>query len=246
MADEVQAPIPFPELACARVTAIPGGFCVTFPGQAQFCASAGMRFGDVTAMTESLFASINSALMPLVPFFNVIDVFIAIKNCIEAIPQSLAPPNPKPILDCVKNLGAALQKLLGMLPPLSVPRLVKGILLALVLALSAFKSELQVFLAQQQRIIDAATLAAEPGNFELQSVVDCASSNFDVQIQNMNEALKPLNRLLGIVNILMEMAGQKPVPTLSDLGGDVQQALSVLDTAIDAMQLAAAAIPVDP
>jgi hypothetical protein len=245
---DVSAPIPIPDLACAKVTATPGGICITFPGGVQLCAQAGLRFGDTAALTESLFASINAALMPLQPFFNIIDVFVAIMNCIQAIPQSLVPvPNPKPIADCIKGLGEALAKLLAMLPILSVPRLVKGILLAIVLALSGLKNELLVLIEQQKRIADAATKAAEPGNLTLQTVVDCATGNFDVQMANLNAGLAPLNRLIGLINVLLKLIPNGPtVPSLADLGTDAEQALHVLDDALSVLSDIANAIPVPP
>ena len=89
---QVVAPIPMPDLTCAKIYAAPGGLCITFPGGAQLCAQAGTRFGDVSAMSESLFAALNAALLPLLPFFNIVDVFVAILNCITAIPKTIGPP----------------------------------------------------------------------------------------------------------------------------------------------------------
>ena len=244
---QVIEPIPFPTLTCARVTQVPQGLCITFPGGPSLCVSAGVRTGDLPAMTESLFGMINSALMPLQPFFNIIDVFVAIANCIEAIPKSLVPPSPGPIVECIKGLGEALAKLLAMLPALSVPRLVKGILLALAAAMLGVKQELQSMLVQQARIVDAATRAAEPGNLQLQTVVDCATGNFDLQMQNLNASMAPLNRMIGLINVLLKLVPNSPVvPTIADLGNDAASALNVVDDAANAMYTVANLIPVQP
>ncbi len=243
---EVKAPIDIPEIVCARVTQVPGGLCITFPGGVELCASMGVSDGDLVKMTQGLFAQINSALMPLQPFFNVLDVLVAIFNCITAIPKAIAiPPDLTALPRCLEELAKALAVLLAMLPALSVPRLVKGILLALAMALTGVKAEIQAIIAQEQRIIEAATLAAEPGNVHLQAVVDCANANASVQLQNLNASLAPLNRMLGLINMLLKVVpGAPTVPTIADLGNDAQSALNVIDPAIEAMLFVANALPV--
>lgn len=245
---QVTQPIPFADLACAKVTPIPGGLCITFPGGVQMCAQAGLRTGDTVAMMEGLFAQINAALMPLAPFFNVLDVLQAIFNCISAIPKAISiPPDPLALPKCLAELAKALAALLAMLPPFSVPRLVKGILIALAMALTGFKLELQTLILQQQRIVEAGLRAAEPGNLALQAVVDCASGNFSVQLANLNESMKPLNRLIGIINALLKLVpGAPAVPNLADLGNDAAAAIGVLDGAIDIITGIANVIPVPP
>lgn len=242
----VQEPIPFPELSCASVAQMPGGLCVSFPGGVSICASVGLRTGDTAAMTENFFAQINAALMPLAPFFNVLDVLQAVFNCIQAIPKAVAvPPDPTALPQCIKELGQAIAKLLAMLPPLSVPRLVKGILVALAAALASIKGEIQALILQQARIVAAATLAAEPGNVHLQTVVDCATGNFSVQLENLNASMAPLNRLIGILNLLLKLVPNAPqIPSVADLGNDAAGAVGVLDDAINAINTVAEFIPV--
>lgn len=242
----VTEPIAFPDLTCARVTAIPGGLCISFPGGVTMCASAGIRTGDTAAMMESFFGQINAALMPLAPFFNVIDVIQAIFNCINAIPKAISvPPDITALPMCIKQLGEAISKLLAMLPPLSIPKLVKGILIAVALALTSMKQEIQALITQNARIVAAATLAAEPGNIQLQTVVDCATGNFSTTLENLNASMAPLNRLIGILNILLKLVPSSPqVPSIADLGTDAAASLNVLDDAITAITTVANLIPV--
>lgn len=226
-----------------RPTSPTEGGCITFPGGIKLCASAGIRFGDTAALTESFFGMINTALTPLTPFFNIIDVFIAIVKCFKAIPKCLAPPSPKPILDALVGLEKALAKLLSMVPALSVPILIKGILEAVILGLTSIKVEVTALIQQQARIISAATRAAEPGNVALQSSVDCATQSFDAQLVNLNASMGGINRLIGLVNVLLGLAGMPEVPSIDTLGDDAEASIAKLDSAIHILQIAANAIP---
>lgn len=231
-------------LLCVSVNTGPGELCITFPGGATLCAQAGYDFGDPAAITRALFAQVNSSLMPLTPMFNTIDVAMKIVECIKAIPATIGPPpDPTALAKALPGLLEALEKLVAILPPLSIPKLVVDIIRAIVMGLIGLKGELTALIRQQARIIELATKAAKPGNIVLLSVLDCATQNFDAQLANLNTGLAPLNRLIGVVNALMEMAGLKPLPALDDLGDDPEAALSILDDFIDVLQTASAAIP---
>jgi hypothetical protein len=239
----VQALLGVPDPACANVVQVPGGVCITFPGGAQLCVQTGIRTGDYMAMVEAFFSMINSTLMPLVPFFNILDVLIALFNCIQSVPKILVDPGA--LVDCIKQLAQAIAKILAMLPPLSIPRMIKGILLVIGLILTGFALEMQALIAQQQRILRAATAAAQPGNVHLQAVVNCATGNFDLQLQNLNAAMAPLNRLIGLINILLALVpGSPSVPSIGNLGSDAEGALRVLQEAGQTITEIANLIPV--
>jgi len=55
------------------------------------------------------------ALAPIRRFLDVIAVLIAIKRCISAVPDSLLPPNPSAILECIEDLTKEIEKKLGLL-----------------------------------------------------------------------------------------------------------------------------------
>src|SRR5580704_7442375 len=86
--------------------------CITFPGGATVCAMDILNAADPFQIIQSLLQSVNTALAPLTPIFNIIDVVEAIVACIQAIPQCLAPPNPEPLIKCIPVLVAALAKVL--------------------------------------------------------------------------------------------------------------------------------------
>ena len=232
-----------PDLAPLCVQLQPSSpLCVRFPGGVKVCATVGLEFGDIAAITRSLFAAINSSLTPLNPFFDMIDVVKAILDCIQAIPDLIGPPpDPGKLLDCIPTLIQKIAVLLELLPPYSIPIMVKDICAALASFMLGLKLELTAFLAQEQRILAAATAAAKTP--ALQVVVDCANANLAIALANLNAAGGPLNRLIGDVNALAQAVGLPTLPTLDDLGANAAAALETLDPVIAILQEIASLIP---
>lgn len=219
--------------------------CVPIVGGATLCAQTGFDLGDPGDISRSLLAQINSALTPLQPFFNTVDVIQAIIDCVQAIPDAIGPPpDPSAIVRCIPGLVEKLNKLLALLPPVSVPAMVKAVLDVVIQTLLAVRGDLAAFIEEQTAILSAATLAAELGNVELQTVCECAQSNLDILLVNKNASIAPLNRLLGVVNLLLELAG---LPCIPALGGVIESAdpgvLDALDAMIRALETVKAGIP---
>lgn len=239
--------IDFPDLAdfCIEVQTGAGGLCVRFPGGATLCAQFGVDIGDLGTITRSALGSINAALTPLQPFFNVLDVLVQIVTCMQAIPDCIGPPpNPTKLIDCLPDLVKKLAALLGLIPQLSIPVLVADLLDVMIVGLLALRGELAAMIEQQARLLAAATRASELGNVSLQIVVDCATGNLDAQLVNKQAGMEPLNRLLGVVNALLKLAGLPPIPALDSIGELSADALAGLDASIQALETAKASLPV--
>jgi hypothetical protein len=227
---------------CTPLNTGPGELCVTFIGGATLCAQTGYELGDPTTIVTSLLSQLNSALAPLQPFFTILDFVKAVFDCIKAIPDCLGPPpSPQPILSCISGLTEVVNKLLQLIPPFPILRMVKGILNVIIVGLEGLKSRLQAIIDQTTRVLNAATKAAQTGNVSLLGIVDCAQGNLDVQKANLNASLAPLNRLIGVVNLLLELAGEDCIPAIGEV-----DALGPLQDVIDFLTAIYNAIPDAP
>jgi len=229
---------------CIELSTGPGEICIRFPGGMQVCAQYGFEIGDNGEIIRSLLAQVNSALSPLGPFFNVLDCIKAIVDCIQAIPDCVLQLSPEPILSCIPDLIKKLMALLALIPQLSIPALIADILEAIIVGLLAIRAELAAMILQNLKILAAGTRAAETGNVELQLVVDCATGNMEAQLINKNASLAPLNRLIGVMNFLLELAQLPPVPSLDNLENVDDAALAGLDASIQVLEAAKATLPV--
>jgi hypothetical protein len=243
------ADLPFPLLPsvadlCVEMPRSPGLLCVNLPGGATICAQTGYDLGDLTGIAQAMIAQINTALAPLQPFFNVLDILDAIFKCVQAIPDCLGPPpNPKEIIDCIPNLAKKIAALLQLLPPLCIPPLIRSIIEILITALQGIENDIKAQLAALDRILESATAAAALGNVELQNAVDCAQNQLDAEFANKNASMAPLNRLIGVINFFMSLAGLGCIPQLGGLEELAQPLLDVIDDIIALLEKILSFIP---
>lgn len=237
-------PIPNLSTICVDLKVTKQELCITFPGGASICAHV-PGVPDPTDVSKQLLAQANAAIAPLVPVFNIIDAVVALFNCVKAIPDSLGPPpDPTKLAKCIPDLAKKLDKLLKLIPQLSLPLLIVDLIDVLLFYLTGLRDHLKAIIDHQARIAAAATRAAQLGNVQLRTAVDCATGQMDAHLKNLNESMKPLNRLVGVLNILLQMIGLKPLPDFGHLGSDAEAALEPLDAVIKQLQTARAAVPV--
>lgn len=237
-------PIPGFEAFCVQLSTGPGELCILAPGGVHICAQVGYDLGDPGEITRSLFAQVNSFLAPLAPFFLMLDFAKSAMDCIKAIPDSLGPPpDPTAILRCLPKLIEAVEKLIQLLPPLSIPVLIKSILDVLVVALLGLRSDIARLIEEQIRIHDAALAADTFGLPDLNDINVCAQDNLLAYLQNKNSGMAPLNRLIGAINFFMHLAGLPCIPTMGSLLAINLDALKGLDFIIDLLMKIKAAIP---
>jgi hypothetical protein len=237
--------MPLPDLStvCIDLKVTSQELCVTFPGGAEMCVQI-PGVPDPTDVSKQLLAQANAALAPLVPVFNIVDAIIALFNCVKAIPDSLGPPpDPTKLAECIPDLAEKIDKLLKLIPQLSIPVLIAGLIDVLLFYLQGFRGQLEAIIAHQARLLAAATRAAELGNVQLRTVVDCANATMDAYLQNLNEGMKPLNRLVALLNLFLQLAGLSPIPDFKNLGDDAEAALAPLDAVIDSLKTIRAGLP---
>jgi hypothetical protein len=237
--------MPLPDLStvCIDLKVTSQELCITFPGGAEMCVQV-PGVPDPTDVSKQLLAQANAALAPLVPIFNIVDAILALFNCVKAIPDSLGPPpDPTKLAECIPDLAKKIDQLLKLIPQLSIPVLIAGLIDVLLFYLQGFRGQLQAVIAHQARLLAAATRAAELGNVQLRTVVDCATGQMDAYLQNLNEGMKPLNRLVGLLNLFLQLAGLPPIPDFKNLGDDAEAALAPLDAVIDSLKTVRAGLP---
>lgn len=237
--------LPTSDDLCFQFVQGPGEICVVIPGGFNLCVQGDIEWDDVASVTKTIMGQINTALTPLGPFFTIFDVLIAVFDCIKAVKEAFGPPpNPAKLVQCIQNLQEAIDKLLTLHPAISIPKTVKSVLNVVVLFLSGVRAEMSQLINFQNDIIAAQTRASDLGNLELQAAAVCASDQISVELNSLNESIKPLARLLSIINVLLDLAGlpciQVPLDPMSSVGDDV---LDLIDAAILFISVVRDAIP---
>jgi len=218
--------------ACIELPSVDlSGFFALFPGGIQLSAFAGLKVSTGDTI-EKFLAQMNTALMPLVPLFDLIDTLLIIKGIFDAV-TSL---NPYKIAEKVKLLLPKLDKLKSMLPPLAIPPLLRAIVAALIVFVSAFKAQLNAMIDVEARIGLAGARAELLGAADLAAAVSCTQLSLDVQFNAMIGGAAPLNRFIGLVNLLASIVGMPEIPTLGNFGASASSALAPVDILLDALQ----------
>src|SRR6185503_340774 len=237
-------PIPDLKSICVELTVQPQSLSVTFPGGASIDAELPEVVPDPMQLSKQLLAQANAALAPLGPVFNLIDVALALFNAVKAIPDAISHLDPSKITDALPDLANKAARIAAVVPQLSVPLMILGLVDALLAFLGGLSGQLRAIIDQQARIQKAENRAAELGNAQLQAVADCSKHHVSAQLQSLSESVAPVNRLIALINVFAQLVGLGPLPDLSNLGTDASAALRGLDDTVKALQEIRAAIPV--
>lgn len=240
------------DAVCVQTVITPREICVRFPVGNEVCVSLPQSANaDPSELLQQMFGMINSALAPLNPIFNIIDAVIAVFECIKAIPKAITQLNPKPLLDCLPTLAEAIGKLIQLIPQLSMPILIVDIIDVIILFLQEAANSLGRLSSRQLSLSAANVKAAEPGNVGLRLAMDCINNNFDADVANLNAQMAPLNRLLGIIDFILELTGLKSllsaagvtvVPCLGSL--NLKTGANVIQKLVDLLSAIRSAIPI--
>jgi len=202
--------------------------------------------GGVTMEHIRLMEVIQPALTPLVPLFNIIDSVVAVFNCIKAIPDALGPPpDPTAIAACIPELAEKVNELLRLMPQLSLPYTISGIIDLVIDALRHARSELLQLQQRMVQIIGAADRATELEDAGLMGITSCAQANVAQEAANVGKSLASLGKLIGLLNLFLGMVGGPEVPDLGDLADrPLDEALAPIDAIIETLQSVRSAVPV--
>lgn len=233
--------IPDTSVFCVRTAPAATGKCVRFPGGAKLCIPD-MHAGSPLEQARGLLKLLNAALMPLQPFFNILNVLKSIKDVLDAVPELLT--DPSKVIQALIKLAKAFAALAALFPQISVPIMVKDILVLVSFLLRAVATELQAFVTTAQDIAESAALAQDLGLASLTAEVSCAQDNLDIEMGNLNESLGPLAELLGLVNLLLELAGLKPIAVDLSSSDSPTEAIEAMLAIADVIDQATSAIPV--
>ena len=218
---------------CLEIPEIPDPLSITLPG-------------GVTMQQINLMQAIQPALTPLMPLFDIIDTVVAVFNCVKAIPDSLGPPpDPTALAACIPELAEKVAKLLRLIPQLSLPYTIIGIIDLVIDTLRQARSQLMHLQQQMQQILGAIECATELEDAGLMAITSCAQANVAQEAANVGKSLASLGKLIGILNIFLGIVGGPEVPDLSNLAGrPLDEVIPPIDAIIEALQTVRSAVPV--
>lgn len=238
-------PLPNPSTLCTLFPVPPPNICLTFPGGAELCAQlTGSIVPSTSELARQAFGMINAALAPLTPIFNIIDLGTTIVDCVKAVPDAILKLDPTGLIECAPSMLEALQKVVSMVPQLSIPVMIRDILSVIILFLEGLRNDLDGAVRQLERIAQVNLLAQQPGNFNLGQCAICCQASFDKFMEFTLASAEPLNRLMGLLNAFLALVpGVDPLPCLGSLAGTPTVIQDFLSTFIDILKIVRNLLP---
>jgi hypothetical protein len=234
------------EIQCPTIDANSQGICIRMPGGGKLSVMTPVSNPSQLEIVKPLLAQVNAGLAPLIPVFNIIDAVLQLKNVVEAIPKALTsvPPKPQAIVDEIEELVKKTAKLAELIPQVSTPLMILDIVDTLIATMNGVLTELETIALQQARIAAAKDKANSSGNTALQAIVDCATGVSNTQMVSLGEGLAPLNTLIGVLNLFLELIGLPTLPNLAELSEDSLEAIDQIRSVIEVLEFVRGKIPI--
>lgn len=197
---------------------------------------------------RALMINLHGVLAAFAPIMKIVDFAKSIVDALLAIPSCITKLSPGPLLDKLNDVQKKLNALLSILPPASVPVMVRDTVSTLVLYLGGVRGmlaslrasvNLSAGLASQADALEAAG-ALDAAN-ELRGIVGSALQDHASALASLAAQSCPYNHLaktLGTFTALVHLPSIPAVPDFGMDGGSIstpQDLLDGLDAAIGAM-----------
>jgi hypothetical protein len=203
---------------CLEIPTLPDPQLLTLPG--------GVQIEHLNLMQI-----VQPALTPLVPLFDLVDAIVAVFHCVKAIPDALGPPpDPTVLAACLPDLAKKVDKLLRLVPQLSLPILVVQLVDLVADTVRQARSALLHLQEQANQIVRVVARAAELNDPGLMAIGQCAQANLAQEAANVGKSLAAIGKLIGLINLFLGMLGGPQVPDVAQLSGQpLDSAVAELD-----------------
>lgn len=201
--------IPFPVWKTPNDICLPGGVCLSY------VMNGIGKIPNSTDMNLDFMSQLGPAMAPLSPFFTMLETVLQIFKCLQAVPEVVT--NPKKLIDCIPDLAALIDKLLGLIPQLSIPKLVKALILAIADLLQGVASDIAFIERQLKEILKQIDRAASLGDVKMNGFLVCAQQDLNDSAFSLADALKGIGRIILVINIFMGMFGGPEIPCFASL-----------------------------
>lgn len=189
---------------------------------------------------RAFMGTVNAALAPLAPVFKIIDAVMSLQKFVKAVPKLVTSPGK-----VVKAAGEVVKKIAALapiLPQVSMPFTILGVVDALLTLLEALVGELNGIVQQARRIEEARAAAEEAP--DLLPILAAAEAQLQVQQANLGEALAAIGPLVEIINTFTGLIGLPKLPLSVDMTGSASDAVGSLNKALQTLRQFRNKIPV--
>ena len=164
------------------------------------------KIGSLPDPSESVgkyIAILNAALMPLKQIMDILEVVVAIVNCLNSVIDAVEQLSPQPVIDCLGNLTEIMGRILQYIPPFPYIIAIADILRVFIVYLDEIIFALAEINARIQALDRVRARAAVLGDSNLQFVANCKQVEVDQMRRNAFEGILVVARIVGLIFALI-------------------------------------------
>jgi len=210
-------------------------------------------FADISKGVPTDCSMTFSLMLQIAPFLAVSDCLLKIlkllKPLIEVVKSLGPPPDPIKLPQAIEDFVKAAVDLLPCLlvpTPLNIIPFIRDPLCLILRVLTCFLSQMKSIIQMLGGLQVQLDFAHNTGNLDLASTIQCAQDNANAQAQHLMASLEPIGVLLDLAGTMFDIAGvptiklpaaagQTDLASLNALVQAVQEAVSVITIATDAL-----------
>jgi hypothetical protein len=162
-------------------------------GEIQDVRRAINNLTDPSEMIMSLMSKLTVALAPIKRYIEMLDAMMAVKGCMQAIPEAILTLSPQPIYDCFENLGKAIAVLLSYIPPMAYVRMGCDIANFAILVVDEIISVFHELDTKATAYLTTYDLAVAQADSELKLTAQCALGELNALGLNMFDLIKAIS-----------------------------------------------------
>ena len=223
-------------LVCINIGNLPDKLEITMPGMGVL-QMINDKIDGIPRPSEYVLKGLNSlmpAMAPIYTIIKVLDVIVALTNCIKAIPMAIITLNPSKIFECVEKLIEAFAALIPMIPPLAYVRMIVDIVIAIRVLVDDLLNVLVEIDKEISRIKNLIANAVDNDDTVSVAIGECAKENLNKNVAGLIEMFTVVGKIMAIVfNILDTIAVLLPPGTQKELNATKESILG-LDVNISA------------
>lgn len=208
---------------------------------------------------RGLLGQFGAVLAPFMTLFKIVGFAKDITDALKAIPDCITQLSPQPLVSKLALVVQDIDQLLGVLPPVSAPVIVQGVVGALITYLQGLRSQIGGLQASASIAatleVNAASLEATDPNAagELTAIVQLAIGDSVAAVSTLDAQSCSFNQLIGTITTICQLVGL-PAPALLpcfggaspssavDLLSSLSEVLAAIDAAIELLNVVGDAV----
>jgi hypothetical protein len=222
-------------LVCPTFALGARGYELVLPGGAKLSGHIPDLWANQAEICSAILGKLEGALLPMKPVFDIIEVVLCIKDILAALPDPIAAADK--LTGCIPKF----ENLLQLVPQFSMPQTICGAFDLLICILNGAATELSAIVMKAAAIDNLAAKSTGPQD-PIFNFVECSNRLNQLRVCAVNESMGPLNSIIALLNIFLELLGLDPLPNLQEFGAELAAEIQKIQTFITILRTAKYAI----